>query len=460
MEQEESSTSGPDIYRVCTRTEDVKLLSELCKNCPIPHNIEAGLPRIIAEIEIQRQGNTEEGFIQYCKDALDNHVKKASQAANDLANPAKRSGLSFANVLEAKFWNLELCKLYKEELESIAIQSHNTTGKAISSNYFHLPPEGIARRNKLSKEARNASFRQATASQILKRLTGEKKRNFLEQRTQNRQNIDTYQKWINGQLFHLKQELPAEENKQLERDIQNEASSIARVLPYSENYGSYLIEKLKSESLSGVSGLLQFIREPWYPGLAGFYLLDKADDTAYFRDIIIEHLIQEPKDTTPVMQRAIEWLTAEIERLATPGTSAFRQTHIHLPAPNENNTLPIQAEHLRIDEVLVISRAALDRLLLDAAMVEPDTAPDRYRAKPTVKPWQWANVRAALQEKLLLAELNDADAAQLFSETYGATVSRGTMQQRPQYQQSSRHQTRRIKAYAEFYARLPTLKSL
>jgi hypothetical protein len=92
-------------------------------------------------------------------------------------------------------------------------------------------------------------------------------------------------------------------------------------------------------------------------------------------------------------------------------------------------------------------------------MIEPASTLGRYKAKLTVKPWQWANVRAALQEKLLLAELNDADAAQLFIETYSAKVSRGTMQQRPQDEQESKRKTRRIKAYGEFYARLPMPKS-
>jgi hypothetical protein len=460
MEQEEASTNSPDIYRVCTRTEEAKSVSDLCKNCPLPHTIEAGLPRIIAEIEIQRQGNTHEGFIQYCKDALANHVKIASQSANDLANPAKRSGLVFANVLEAKFWNLELCKLYKKELESVTPQNRTITEKPVSSSYFHLTPEGIARRNELREEARNAALRQATATQIVKRLDGAKRLDFLEQQTQNRKNIYTYQKWVDEQRFYLGQELSTAENKQLELDIEKEAASIALILPYSDTYPQYFIKKIKAESLLSVSEFLQFTREPWYPGLAGFYIFDKADDMAYFRDLITEHLSQQPEDDTPIMHRAAEWLTAEIERLATPGADAFRRTHIHRSTPDEDSTLPTQVESLPIDKVLVIPRTTLDRLLLDAAMVEPDTAPDRYKAKSTVRPWQWANVRAALQEKLLLAELNDADAAQLFIESYGAKVSRGTMQQRPQDQQNSKHQTRRVKAYAEFYARLPTLKSL
>lgn len=110
---------------------------------------------------------------------------------------------------------------------------------------------------------------------------------------------------------------------------------------------------------------------------------------------------------------------------------------------------------LPIDDVLAIPRAALDLILLDAAMIEPDTIPGRYKAKPTVKPWQWANVRAALLTKLLLAEINDLDAARLFTETYGAKVGRGTMQLRPQNEQNSKFKTRRVLAYAEFYDRLP-----
>jgi hypothetical protein len=266
MEQEEAATDGPDIYRVCTRTEDVKLLSELCKNCPIPHNIAAGLPRIIAEIETQRQGNTHSGFIQYCKDALDTHVKKASQAANDLANPAKRTGLMFANVLEAKFWNLKLCSLYKKELEPVTLQGRPITKKAANRNYFHLTPEGIARRNELRAETHNAALRQATASQILKRLDGAKRLDFLEQKNQNRKNIDTYQKWIDEQQFYLEQELSTAENKQLLIDIKEEAASIALILPYSDTYPQYFINKLKAESLLSVSEFLQFTRKHFILG--------------------------------------------------------------------------------------------------------------------------------------------------------------------------------------------------
>ena len=91
-------------------------------------------------------------------------------------------------------------------------------------------------------------------------------------------------------------------------------------------------------------------------------------------------------------------------------------------------------------------------------MIEPGTAPGRYKAKPSVKSWQWANVRAALQTKLLLAEINDLEAAKLFTETYEAVVSRGTMQQRPQNEQNSKLKTRRVLAYAEFCDRLHTPK--
>jgi hypothetical protein len=190
-------------------------------------------------------------------------------------------------------------------------------------NYFHLTPEGIARRYKLSGEARDAAYRQALRTQIGKRLSGEKAALFLEQRSQHK-NIIALREWLDTELFYLSQELSPEERRQLQADIQEETASIAILLPYSDTYAPYFIKKLKAESLLSVSDFLQFTREPWYPGLAGFYLLDKADDVAYFRDIITEHLSQNPEDTSAVMERAIEWLTAEIKRLSVVGANAFR----------------------------------------------------------------------------------------------------------------------------------------
>lgn len=115
---------------------------------------------------------------------------------------------------------------------------------------------------------------------------------------------------------------------------------------------------------------------------------------------------------------------------------------------------------LPIDRFLSIARTTLDQLLLDAAMIEPTLSPGRYTAKEKVKPWQWANVRAALQERLFLTELSDEDAARLFTETYGAKVGRGTMQQRPQTSATREQNKRRIHAYKEFYDRLPVPKRL
>jgi hypothetical protein len=52
---------------------------------------------------------------------------------------------------------------------------------------------------------------------------------------------------------------------------------------------------------------------------------------AYFRDIITDYLSEHSEDNTPVLQRAIEWLTAEIERLAMPGANAFRKSILAPP---------------------------------------------------------------------------------------------------------------------------------
>ena len=463
---EQTASSGPEIYRVCTRDEDARSLSDLCINCPIPYNIKSGIPRIIAEIEIQRQGNTEDGFIQYCKDALNNHVNKAAQFANDLANPVKRAGLMLPNVIEAKFWNLELCGLYKIELESflpkVSLQQSNfdVVENIINNSYFHLTPEAISRRNKLRNEAHNAARRQAMSSKITQYINKADRANFIQEKFLNNKNINIYLEWLETKLFYLNQQLSTEEANKLSKSIEAEAAEIALILPYSDTYGPYFINKIKAESLLSVSEFLQFIREPWYPGLAGFYLFDTAEDMAYFRDIIIEHLGRQPKDLTPVMHRAIEWLTAEIERLSIPGAAAFRTGSITLPTLEKDDfVVDSTNEFLPIDKVLSIPRAALDRLLLDAAMVQPASAPGRYEAKPTVKPWQWANVRAALQARLLLAELSDSEAARLFTDTYGAVVSRGTMQQRPQDEQDGKHKTRRVKAYEEFCNRLPKPQS-
>lgn len=144
--------------------------------------------------------------------------------------------------------------------------------------------------------------------------------------------------------------------------------------------------------------------------------------------------------------------------LATEKLLEHEEHKGRLPSISPESAVPEgtgDSQKLAIDEVLAIPRQVLDSLLMEAAMVVPDEVrPGRYMAKPTTKPWQWANVRAALQKKLLLAEVNDYTAAELFSQTYGAKVSRGTMQQRPQDQQNSKLKTRRVAAFIEFLDRL------
>lgn len=199
-----------------------------------------------------------------------------------------------------------------------------SASKPILTPYFHISPEGIARQLKLRNEAHNAGRRQAMCNQLRKGLTGQQRENFENEKSQNDTNINTYSDWLETKLFYKRQALPQEKVVALEKAIGEEASSISTFLPYSDNYGPYFIKKLKSEPFLRVAEFLQFTREPWYAGLAGFYLLNKPDDIAYFRDLITEHLSQQPEDDSPSMQRAISWLNAEIERLVIPGSSAFR----------------------------------------------------------------------------------------------------------------------------------------
>jgi hypothetical protein len=133
-----------EIYPRCTREEDARALDDLCSKCPIPTAIRLGLPRIKAEIEVHRQGNTHSGFISYCEKALANHLEKAAQFANDLANPAKSGVLNIGKSLEIKFWNLALCDLYKAELEppqqtATAITTVASADEAVE--YHYIRPE-------------------------------------------------------------------------------------------------------------------------------------------------------------------------------------------------------------------------------------------------------------------------------------------------------------------------------
>ena len=117
-------------------------------------------------------------------------------------------------------------------------------------------------------------------------------------------------------------------------------------------------------------------------------------------------------------------------------------------------------EDLPIDKVLAIKREILDEILVSVEMIEPDTKLGRYKAKPEVRAWQWVNVRAALLSKLLLAEINDKDAARLFFETYGAIVSQSSMKKRPQNEQNGKNKYKRqIIAYIELCSRLPPRNS-
>lgn len=133
-----------EIYPRCTRAEDAQALEDLCSKCPIPTAISLGLPRIKAEIEVHRQGNTHSGFIAYCEKALANHLEKAAHFANDLANPAKSGGLNIGKSLEIKFWNLALCDLYKAEVEPLQ-QTATAIAAAASADesaeYHYIRPE-------------------------------------------------------------------------------------------------------------------------------------------------------------------------------------------------------------------------------------------------------------------------------------------------------------------------------
>ena len=128
-----------------------------------------------------------------------------------------------------------------------------------------------------------------------------------------------------------------------------------------------------------------------------------------------------------------------------------------ITAPPPYTLPPPTANELPIDKALSISRPILDQLLLNATMIEPVAEPGRFRALPQVKPWQWANVRAALREKLLIVEISDADAAALFKETYGAEVGRTTMQHNPQAELGNKRKTRRVLAYTTLLSNLETL---
>ncbi len=90
-------------------------------------------------------------------------------------------------------------------------------------------------------------------------------------------------------------------------------------------------------------------------------------------------------------------------------------------------------------------------------MIEQAAELGRFKALPQVKPWQWANVRAALREKLLIAEISDAEAAAFFKETYGAEVGRTTMQHNPQAELGNKRKTRRVLAYTTILSNLETL---
>jgi len=130
-----------EVYSSCTTKEKVLTLGELCQHCPIPARIQGGLPRVQAEIEIQHQGNTKDGFLKYCRDSLDNHVKKAAQYANDLANPSKDKYQNVGQCLEIKFWNLAVCELYKAELEKLPNSAAATANPFMT---FELVPSEVA----------------------------------------------------------------------------------------------------------------------------------------------------------------------------------------------------------------------------------------------------------------------------------------------------------------------------
>lgn len=197
--------------------------------------------------------------------------------------------------------------------------------------YYHLSPVALERRGKLKYEANECARRQAVLNQIAKRLSDEEGDVFWNDREAHFNNVKQYTHWLDGQLNELLHQLPQAEQIALYAAISAEAKKVGRLLPYSNTFAPAFIEKLKAEQ--EVEDYLQFVREPHYPGAAGFYLFDKADDLAYFRDLIADHLDQYPQDHIPKMRRAIRFLTAEIERMAEPGANPFRSSIINSRQP-------------------------------------------------------------------------------------------------------------------------------
>jgi len=293
--------------------------------------------------------------------------------------------------------------------------------------YFHISPEGITRQLTLRNEARNAGRRQAICNVLRRGLMGQQREDFEREKRQNNTNVDTYSKWLETKLFYRKQELSVEERQVLEKTIDEEAIDISTFLPYSDNYSTHFITKLKAEPLLRVAEFLQFTREPWYAGLAGFYLLNKADDIAYFRDLITEHLERQPEDATLAMFRAVEWLNAEIERLAVPGSNAFRvlsipasQPEATIPESNSASLSPADLWTALLWQGVVFSLSDLDRLLASTGLVE-----DAVSLTPTAdfRGAALVGILEALRQKKYLKRSNNAKLAALLAERYGRDVA-------------------------------------
>ena len=156
------------------------------------------------------------------------------------------------------------------------------------------------------------------------------------------------------------------------------------------------------------------------------------------------------------MSLKIKWAT-QVQKLVSAllGLKTAASIPVSDLATGQKSLLSAQTE--KLNEALsssLMPRHRLDQFLLDISMIRLDPEFGCYRAVSGAKPYMWANVRAALTETLLISVSDDKDAAGIFSQAYGAVVSKGTMEQRPQKGATKRDNKARFQHYANVLDRL------
>lgn len=208
-------------------------------------------------------------------------------------------------------------------------------------------------------------------------------------------------------------------------------------LPYHAIYPEWWVKRIADTAEHALSGVIEEeIRHAARITRTYYKFQFGLEDMQYLQRILEDYIVELATETTHseaakrVLSRlkvAVQWFEEQSKSLA------LREFELNLsyPLDDETKTGKTQRKHkiIKLEDCLTsarFTRNQLDKLLLNVGLVEFSASGD-YLAKEPQKSWQWASVRAALQDQLLFKPVSHEQAALVFQQAYGAKVKRGTM---------------------------------